>query len=319
MKKHFYLLSGKLHEFLVFYDDCCVPLEKSYFTAIISAVLNASGYSTELNVTNFNEWNLFHNYRSAFQKSTDIEVNITKIEVLTSNQKIKIHYNIITNGVDSHNVLILLKSHFKAELWNKFHKPCGKLLDSKESIDYIFCLFEKVSQIIITSEANSRFSSTYLMYTSLFKIYKEVDDVGKKQIETTLGAALFYLPHPVNESWNRWVSKNAIKSIKKGYSMVKDHIKPRRMASKELLSLHIPLEYEIFVNRFKTEFSKFSYVTTEENKKLINYKGDYLTLANNLGIEFLKFPLNFNHNRLKSTLLNLKVINQETLDELLNN
>jgi hypothetical protein len=319
MKKHFYLLSGQLYEYINSNEDCCIQSGKSYFTAIISAVLNASGYSTELGITNFNEWNLLHNYRSAFQKSSDIEVNVIKIDVLKSNQKIKIHYNIITNGEVFQNEMILQKSHFKAELWNKFHKPGGKLLDSKESIDYIFCLFEKASKIMNPSEADPRFLSTYSMYKCLFKIYKEVDEVGKKQIETTLGASLFYLPHPVNESWNRWVSKNAIKGIKKGQSMVKDHIKPRRIVSKELLSLDIPLEYETFEYRFKTEFSKFSYVTTEENKKLINYEGDYLTAATNLRIEFLKFPLNFNHNSLKRTLLNLKVINQESLDELLKN
>ena len=55
MKKHFYLLSGQLYEYISSYEDCCVQPGKSYFTAIISAVLNASGYSTELGITNFNE------------------------------------------------------------------------------------------------------------------------------------------------------------------------------------------------------------------------------------------------------------------------
>lgn len=323
MKKHFYLLSGQLYELIVMNDDCCVPPGKSYFTAIISAVLNASGYPTELNTTNFNEWNLLHYYRSAFQNSVDIQVNITNIEVLESKESIKILFNISTNGADSHDELILRKRHFKAELWRKFHNPGGKLLDSKESIDHIFCLIEKASQIfnnpVANLEADQRFTSTHQMYVRLHSIYNLFNDVGKKQIETTLGAALFYLPHPVNESWNRLVSIRAIIGFKRGLQMVKDHIKPRRIVCRELLSLNAPLEYGMFVNKFRDEFSKFSYVTTKENIKLINYEGDYLTAASNLGITFLIFPQNFNHNRLKSTLLTLQRIDQETLDGLLNN
>lgn len=324
MKKYFYLVAGELFDLITLNDDCCIYPGKSHFTTIISAVLEVSGYSTKLKTTNHNEWNLLHNYRSAIQDSADVDVNITNIEVLEPKQKIKIFYILSANGEDSHNEMILGRNHFKSELWRNFHNPGGKLLDSKESIDNIFCLFEKAAQIIEPIELNkaedSRFTSTYRMYTSLQEIYNDenIDEIGKKQIETTLGAALFYLPHPVNESWNRWVSKDAIEQFKNGHSMVKDHIVPRRMASAKLLSSEKAIDYNTFVERFKTEFSKFSYVTSQENKTLINYEGDYLTAANNLGIEFLEFSEEFNHNQLKRTLISLKEINQETLDELLN-
>lgn len=324
MKKHFYLLAGELFDLITMDDNCCIYPGKSHFTAIISAVLEASRHSTELKTTNHNEWNLLHNYRSAIQDSADVDINITNIEVLEPEQRIKIFYIITANDEDSHNEMILERNHFKSELWRKFHHPGGKLLDSKESIDNIFCLFEKAAQIIEPVELNkaedSRLTSTYRMYTSLHEIYNDddIDERGKKQIETTLGAALFYLPHPVNESWNRLVSKDAIKQFKKGHSMVKDHIVPRRMASAKLLSSEKAIDYNVFVERFKTEFSKFSYVTSQENKTLINYEGDYRTAANNLGIEFLEFPEEFNHNQLKKTLLSLQDINQETLDGLLN-
>ncbi|WP_335976116.1 hypothetical protein [Gaetbulibacter jejuensis] len=58
MKKHFYLLAGELFDLITLNDDCCIYPGKSHFTAIISAVLEASGYSTKLKTTIINHYEM---------------------------------------------------------------------------------------------------------------------------------------------------------------------------------------------------------------------------------------------------------------------
>lgn len=114
------------------------------------------------------------------------------------------------------------------------------------------------------------------MIISLAEIYhhQETTPVQKKLIETTIGAAIWYLPHP-EEFWTGYISESAIelcKEIREKKGLSKEHEIPRKRAAIELLTTELQAIkedknklFELFVKKY----SQYNYVTSLENKRLV--------------------------------------------------
>jgi hypothetical protein len=131
-------------------------------------------------------------------------------------------------------------------------------------------------------------------------IYKDLIDLKEKAfLETIIGAAIFYLPNRVNEHFSGYISLEAIKSHLNSGKMVKDHMMPRRYSAASVLNPEYSLDN--LIADFHNQFASFMYVTSQENKRLVNYEDDsYDNALIRLGIE--KFPRNekekFTHSEL---------------------
>ena len=107
---------------------------------------------------------------------------------------------------------------------------------------------------------------------------KDTNDGQKNLIETTIGAALWYLPNG-NDLYTGKISQEAIGLLikEKGNlnKLTKEHKFPRKMAGKELLTnklSHIKSSSNVLVKLYKSKYGKFNYVTPAENKRLVKYK-----------------------------------------------
>lgn len=161
-----------------------------------------------------------------------------------------------------------------------------------------------------------KFEALYQMYIPIFEIYngEGTSEIQKSFIETTLGASIFYLPHPVDESWTNIISKNALTNrmmfvtdTMANHNNVKDHICSRKRAAKLTLNRATPFSQEEFMQDFLTVYRMFAYVTSAENRLLVNWHEndltssveDYIQVAGNHDTQL--FNLNgIRHNQLNS-------------------
>ena len=101
--------------------------------------------------------------------------------------------------------------------------------------------------------------------------YKSTNDENKRFIETTIGAAIWYLPKNNKILFTGKISKDAIKKKEKS----EDHLYPRKIAAKELLNFDWdkpddPVNH--IASLFMKKYGKFNYVSKTENKKLIKFQ-----------------------------------------------
>ena len=157
----------------------------------------------------------------------------------------------------------------------------------------------------------------YTAYLALFNSYNSPDtsEEAEKVIETTMGAMIFYMPQRVEQSWSRRISHQCLlQSVQQvGYKKVKDHEIPRKLSARECLKRPIPFDFFEFQHQYWERYSSFTYVTTEENMRLINWyhnkdnqdkngQVDYTLALNNLNIECFNFGENFNHKNINRVI-----------------
>lgn len=98
-------------------------------------------------------------------------------------------------------------------------------------------------------------------------------------LQTVIGAALFYCPSRINDHWDGKISIEALKNkvFERG-SITKDHQIPRRLGAINLMSRVINNEIrspEGLQNYYDEHLAKFTFVTPEENRRLVNYFLEY--------------------------------------------
>ncbi len=107
--------------------------------------------------------------------------------------------------------------------------------------------------------------------------YREItNDDERRYIETTIGAAIYYLPHQHNRLWSGLVSEAAIKehhpeSGSPKPRLTKDHFYVRKRAARDLLSEEWQIEEKSakrMMQLFQEKFGRFHYVTPTENSRL---------------------------------------------------
>ncbi|MBB5226538.1 hypothetical protein DYE50_06555 [Treponema ruminis] len=146
--------------------------------------------------------------------------------------------------------------------------------------------------------------------------YKNATDNQKAFIETTIGAALWYLPELEN-SFTGYISINCLKTFKDGKPKIsEEHLFPRKISARELLK-----EKEINGNKvfslYKEKFCKLCFVTSEENKQAKTHQKpenfephDLIKIYNMANISLIKIT--------KEEYNQLKKKNKDILNELLN-
>ena len=98
----------------------------------------------------------------------------------------------------------------------------------------------------------------------------------KKLIETTIGAAIFYLPHS-ELYWTSRISKDALAALINNpkFTLTKEHQFPRKIAAKELLTNTKVYNKEITIQElYEGKYAKYNYVTPAENKKISRHQRD---------------------------------------------
>jgi len=104
----------------------------------------------------------------------------------------------------------------------------------------------------------------------------------KQLIETTVGAAIWYLPQGI-DLWTGKISLNAAKAYHPSSSPhspppTKDHEYPRKVAASELLSIAwggISNPGAEVLERYKLKYGRFNLVTKQENRSLMMYQRDH--------------------------------------------
>ena len=101
--------------------------------------------------------------------------------------------------------------------------------------------------------------------------YKESNDDNKRFIETTIGAAIWYLPKNNEILFTGKISKDAILKGEKS----EDHLYPRKIAATELLNYKWEDELDpvkALADLFMTKYGRYNYVSKLENKRLIKFQ-----------------------------------------------
>jgi hypothetical protein len=124
---------------------------------------------------------------------------------------------------------------------------------------------------------SSKFGTLFKLIPGLQEVYSihdGINSISRDYIETIVGAALFYLPHPVNECFNGYCSMKSLNYRIKRKKTVKEHIYPRKRAGYNILNSEIH-DLRMFINDFKVTFSEFMYLTSDENSDTINFEGNH--------------------------------------------
>lgn len=106
----------------------------------------------------------------------------------------------------------------------------------------------------------------------------------KSFMETTVGAALWYLP-ATEECWTGKISIKAVRSCHpdngdNAPKLTKDHEYPRKIAATDLLTQEMSEEKDSgsrILSLYLSKYGRFNYVTPQENKALARFqkKGEF--------------------------------------------
>ena len=185
-------------------------------------------------------------------------------------------------------------------------------------INFLSSLF-----LAIKDDDENTFDSYHTTYLALFSAYNSgITDRAKTVIETTMGAMIFYMPQSVEQSWSKRISHQCfLESIQnERFKKVKDHEIPRKLAAKLCLERNEPFDLDEFTEQYWSIFSSFTYVTTDENMRLVNWylnedntneegQYDYVEALKNLQIEYLSFPNDFVHRRINGLIKSVRASN----------
>lgn len=114
------------------------------------------------------------------------------------------------------------------------------------------------------------------MLFALAPVYFGPETNGNQQrlMETTIGAAIFYLPHGP-KYWTGKISRGALEELEKNpkTTLTKEHQYPRKIAAKELLGHFSTKESrESLLELYENKYGKYNLVTPSENKKVSQHQ-----------------------------------------------
>ena len=138
-------------------------------------------------------------------------------------------------------------------------------------------------------------------------------DEQKAFIETTIGAALWYIPK-VEESFSGLISKASVESFSSENPQIsEEHIYPRKLSASQLLKMKIINGKKVY-DLYRRKYCKICLITPEENKRAIKYQKEKIFKTSiaaygNAGIKLINIT--------KSEYQLLKKNNKEIIDKLL--
>ena len=269
--------------------------------------------------TKHKQWDIDHNFRSrkaAVKKDGALLVDVSIDRIYNSTVEINASVE-NCRGVKRFSCNYS-RQGFENYLWNVRNPKNATVLLSSYERDVIFgatgqlaglssvpinCASKKETgalasySVEIPAEAENRgekgqgkFQALMKMLTVLIPLYKNITDPDQLSfIETSVGACVFYLPSSVHKHFSGYISIEALKNYLNGSRMVKDHIYPRKLAARELLTTSMSQEDLILL--YNTRLAKFMYLTPSENSLLINYYENHENHDQALeAFQIVKFP-----------------------------
>ena len=113
----------------------------------------------------------------------------------------------------------------------------------------------------------AKFEAFLWMLQSLAPQYRQSTPEQKAFIETTIGAALFYLPQSKDKHFTGKVSMGVVI----GGRACKEHLYPRKWSAQQLL-LDPPNDTQTLIALCDDMFLRYNHTTAQENKKLVPYQ-----------------------------------------------
>lgn len=108
--------------------------------------------------------------------------------------------------------------------------------------------------------------------------YQQSDDQQKSLLETTVGAAIWYLPSLGHQLFSQKISKRALESLENNpetTKLVEEHGTPRKVAGRLLYTQYleeIKSNPEVLKDLYLTQFGKYNLVLKEENRGLMKHQ-----------------------------------------------
>ena len=114
---------------------------------------------------------------------------------------------------------------------------------------------------------SEKFEAFYALVQSLHTTYVFATDAQKQFIETTVGAALFYLPSNKKQHFTGQFSEEALA----GDENVQEHRYPRKYSARQLLT-NPPASLDELIEVCNTMYLTYNITTKAENKRLVPYQ-----------------------------------------------
>ena len=311
-RTHAYLIAEKLY-FNAASNSFCN--RNWLFTIYKSLLISNANDKEETKWTKYNQWKIDHNCRAAkaSAKKNGLKIDHLSLTIINDNKAaLKVSFSKGGFKIESINCVYERDSFLKS-LWEfKNHKQEAVLLNQNER-DQLFestiYSFDEIEEEIETSSSNDKgkkskkrakkdsddhiremkFIALNILLNQVRETYHQTEEHHQRSyLEIILGAGVFYLPS-LNSHFNGFISIAALKGYLKGDRRVKDHIYPRKLAARELLSKKLSVEE--LKNRYHSHLATYMYITSTENSDLINYYESHEShdeAMKALGIE--KFP-----------------------------
>ena len=105
------------------------------------------------------------------------------------------------------------------------------------------------------------------MLHALASSYISATDAQKQFIETTIGAALFYLPANKSQHFTGCVSEEYLNGGKE----CKEHLYPRKYSARQLL-INPPADIDELIDICNHKYLQYNITTPAENRRLLPYQ-----------------------------------------------
>jgi len=113
-----------------------------------------------------------------------------------------------------------------------------------------------------------KFAACYKIILSLSPFYNGTDSETERAfMETTVGAAIFYLPSNKALHFTGLISEK----VAMGGKSSQEHLYPRKVSGRALLS-NPPATFDEFVDECNGKYLRYNLTTSEENKRLIPFQ-----------------------------------------------
>jgi len=301
---------------------------RNWLFAIYKSLLVANEHDTEeIKWTQYNQWKIDHNCRAAksiaIQHRSKIEqmdidwvndyerrirVIFSKDGILTAQMTCFFKIEAFIPGMwtfrNPKNESVLLSDYERDELFKASlptyeieEEPVKETLVEDKKEEAKILSFGKKDNVSSPPKAleehirNMKFTALHHLLENMRVPYEGTTDPYQRSfIEVVFGAAIFYLPS-LHVHFNGYISINALKGFLKKERKVKDHIYPRKLAARELLSN--PMTLEELKNRYHDHLATYMYITSEENGLLVNYYEEHENHDQAMeALQIEKFPTN---------------------------
>ena len=325
-KEYVYLIAEQLYLNTTDHPLC----NRNWLFAIYKSLLVANeGDSEPIIWTKYNQWKIDHNCRASktTAKANNTYIVDFSISMVNDNcAEIKVTFNkkgLVTEPVNC----IYSKDSFNNDMWESRNPNNESVLLSPYERDQLFdasvqnaetTLVDDYNEVAVVIEETPvvekttnkskapkkskksmtdeqiremKFTALNVLLDQIRETYTQIEDPNQRSyLEVVIGAAIFYLPS-LNAHFNGFISINALKGYLKKERRVKDHIYPRKLAARELLSRKLTLDE--LMSRYHDHIAQYMYITSSENSILVNYYEEHEN--HDLAMEAFqieKFPTN---------------------------